>query len=104
MIDGKLVIPGLAALKEDYLLCKCGVNVNVIDRAIELLKEKDRIISALQSDLNETLEVVAEQSNVVRCKDCIYKPHCAYQIHAQTIGKENDWFCADGVRRDDCDV
>ncbi len=80
---------------DPILMCR-----GLIEAIIVLLKEQDRIISVLQSDLDETLEVVAEQSNVVRCKDCIYKPHCAAQIHAQTIGKENDWFCADGMRRD----
>lgn len=51
MIDEKLVIPGLAALKEDYLMCRCGVNSAVIDRAIELLKEKDNLILELQKRL-----------------------------------------------------
>ena len=51
MIDEKLVIPGLAALKEEYLMCRCSVNSAVIDRAIELLKEKDNLILELQKRL-----------------------------------------------------
>ena len=53
MIDEKLVIPGLVALKEDYLMCRCDVNLAVIDRAIELLKEKDNLILELQKRLEK---------------------------------------------------
>jgi hypothetical protein len=40
-MDRVLVIKGLAALKEDYLMGKCGVNSVVIDEAIRLLKENE---------------------------------------------------------------
>ena len=34
------------------------------------LKEQESIIDSLESDLRETLDVVADRGNVVRCKDC----------------------------------
>lgn len=105
-IDEKLVIVGLAALKEDYLMRRCGVNSAVIDRAIELLKEqehKDRMYHALEDDWKRLKELLKEQEtanlykcpncgtwvsaeNVVRCKDCKHGSlYCTEDVCGETL-------------------
>lgn len=42
-MDKKQVIKGLESLKQDYLLCKCDTNSNVIDEAIALLNEQEAV-------------------------------------------------------------
>ena len=66
MIDERLVIPGLAALKQDYIMFKCNINPSVIDRAIELLKGKDNQIHEMEIKLNNAYE--ANKVATVRIK------------------------------------
>lgn len=85
-----------------------GCNGNqVLTDALELLKWQDGTIRGLRADLDETLEVVAKQLNVVRCKDCKYGEQCnqnlgEFYLCGKDIGTfetsvhEPDWFCADG--------
>ena len=77
---------------------------------LKLLKEQDSIISVLKSDLEETLEVVAERSNVVRCKDCIHRgksEKCVLTAISEEkdyplfmLDNRGEWFCADGKHKD----
>lgn len=71
--------------------------------AISILKEQESVIEALKSDLNETLSVLGEQPDIVRCKDCKY---CEYPNaekewckKGHLHGNAKNWFCADGERR-----
>ena len=43
MADKETVIKGLESLKQDYLLCKCDTNSNVIDEAIAMLKKQEAV-------------------------------------------------------------
>lgn len=70
--------------------------------AIALLKEQESIIDSLKSDLSETLDVVTNRKNVVRCKDCKHGRLYAQDLvdcELQELAKEADWFCADGERK-----
>ena len=76
----------------------------LLSEAVELLKEQQQIINSLKSDLQETLKVVSEQSNVIRCKDCKHrdpedgKCDSGHGIQWQ-LPRPDDWFCADGEPR-----
>ena len=85
----------------------CGDNpceIHLISDALELLKEQQQIINSLKSDLQETLKVVSEQSNVIRCKDCIYAVDfdcfaplpTGYSCEKGHGTHTGDWYCADG--------
>lgn len=73
--------------------------------ALNLLKEQESVIEALKSDLDETLAVLGEQAEIVRCKDCKhYKDGFCYNPNTyddeKTRGNTSpNWFCADGERR-----
>lgn len=83
--------------KGSLSVCRC---VDLLTRdAIELLKAQEGIISVLKSDLKETLEVVAERSNVVRCKDCQWRGTKACFCKAPNDVKD-DWFCSEGERKE----
>ena len=90
-----------------------------------MLKEQESVIEALKSDLRETLEVLAHQPDIVRCKDCKYwdkttreegndcilgpwedavcdmfRDWDSYGELGENFRRTNgDWFCADGERR-----
>ena len=96
MIDRRLVVTGLAALKQDYLMRKCGVNSAVIDRAIELLKEQE-------PSSNEKKNVVIEENNftglpVTRCAKCkksvdryLYGRHDEQVTYCPFCGQALEW-------------
>ena len=98
----EMVIKGLESLKQDYLLCKCDTNSNVIDEAIAMLKEQET--SNIYKCPNCGTWVSAE--NVVRCKDC---RHWDYRTEgcmhltgriAPMVKTGADWYCHDGERKD----
>lgn len=69
---------------------KVGVNV-----------DKDELLKALQYDRNQYQKGYKDRdSEIVRCKECRHIQSdgwCKYYRHS---GNEN-WYCADGKRRDD---
>ena len=72
----------MQALKDSLRNQYCGFIENVgnvyavseetINDTLELLKEKESVIEALKSDLDETLAVLGEHAEIVRCRDCKY--------------------------------
>ena len=68
-----------------------------LENAIELIHKKNARIEKLNTELDE-------QPQIVRCKDCKYSlsnsRFCAYP-HKKNNIQPCDWFCADGVKRDD---
>ena len=77
---------------------------------ISLLKEQESVIEALKSDLDETLAVLSEQPEIVRCRECKYGCLMAngkvYMCESPEQNKKicvhvhkQEWFCADGERR-----
>lgn len=70
-----------------------------------MLKEQESVIEALKSDLSETLAVLGEQPEIVRCEDCKHwipgyiteqddfiPPKCGkYQ---QMVGHSADDYCS----------
>ena len=79
------------------------------DDALNLLKEQAGIIDSLKSDLSETLDVVTNRKNIVRCKDCWRKGNpylCRFDRDLEEHGSrrteaDDDWFCADGEKNDE---
>lgn len=77
MAELEKVIKGLESLKQDYLLCKCDTNSNVVDEAIAMLKEQE----------GEWLDVDDEQ-NAFDCsicgamvrRKCLYCPVCGAKM------------------------
>ena len=57
--------------------------------------------------LFETLELLKKRETVVRCKDCKYslkkrgKVYCSSILLDKIAFVDADWFCADGVNRDE---
>ena len=55
--------------------------------------------------IKDALELLKEQSQIVRCKDCKHrdpedkKCDCGHGIRWQ-LPREDDWFCADGKRKE----
>ena len=47
-----------------------------------------------------TYKPTADVVEVVRCKDCAKKEYCRTS-NVWTISPSDDWFCADGERRED---
>ena len=54
------------------------------------LKEADMIVALLK-----------KQPEVIRCRDCRRNHQCAIQFKFADADDEENWFCADGKRRDD---
>ena len=80
--------------------------VNDLSAAVVLLEEQESIIESLKSDLYETLDVVANRGYIVRCRDCKNSGLDSsginsYFCSAHTEWHDADWFCADGVKRDE---
>jgi hypothetical protein len=68
----------------------------VADEAAILLKEQESVIEAIKSDLDETLKVLGEQPEIIRCRDCKRKGTLSCP---KAPVRPDDWFCADGERR-----
>lgn len=56
----------------------------------------------------KNVEHIGDRINVVRCKDCIQNPYASNRIPQECtwicsrlgIRVKDDWFCADGERRE----
>ena len=85
---------------------KLKVEIQDLRRTI---KEQESVIEALKSYLDETLAVLGEQPDIVRCKDCKYwsaerindfnKCRRWIKVGVKNFATMGDWFCADGERR-----
>lgn len=80
-----------------------GISRHMVANAIALLKEQDADMIALKNAYKELAE---KGSVIVRCKDCkqgeqsvLPNRHLWCRIHE--FYREPDWFCADGVKKDD---
>ena len=100
-------------LEHGLMICEVtGTKLVHIEKAdaekiLGLLKEQEFVIDALKSDLDETLKVLGEQQEIVRCLDCKH-----FNNHPMTHGVNfgecdlcagfvpADWFCASGERKD----
>ena len=81
----------------------------ILKDALVMLKEQESVIEALKSDLDETLKVLGEQPEIVRCKDCKHRGNsekCVLSAISEEkdfplfmLDNRGDWFCADGERR-----
>ena len=112
MIDRESV---MQALKDSLRNQYCGFIENVgnvyavseetINDTLKLLEEQESVIEALKSDLDETLAVLGEQPEIVRCKDCksCFEKNgmyfCASISYDRNELVDKDWFCANGDRR-----
>ena len=51
--------------------------------------------------MKRALVLLKEQPEIVRCQDCVFRdPRDGMCEHVLQI-RDPDWFCADGIRRDD---
>ena len=89
---GKAGEVGMNELTTDELLDKldyCGYDPYYDDFRKDIIAE-----------IRRRLE---EQQTIVRCKDCVhgrvYAPNCV-DCELNELAKDEDWFCADGVRRE----
>ena len=80
----------------------------ILKDALVMLKEQESVLEALKSDLDETLAVLGEQPEIVRCKDCVNsKIRPEHRNEKYALGRCDNisylvgpyWFCADGERR-----
>ena len=69
----------------------------ILKDALVMLKEQESVIEALKSDLDETLKVLGEQPEIVRCRDCqFHDVRCV--LHNVYTNADN--FCSWAVKRD----
>ena len=118
MTDREKVIKGLEHCANEADCRGCVYQEQMKDRsdgcdcmreALAMLKEQESVIEALKSDLNETLAVLGEQAEIVRCRDCKYwsaerindfnKCRRWIKVGVKNFATMGDWFCADGKRR-----
>ena len=50
--------------------------------------------------MKDALELLKEQPEIVRCKDCKYNDDGECIIKSGWFPTESDWFCADGEREE----
>ena len=97
MPDREKVIKGLEFCVNGHF----KVELSLATKILALLKEQEADIAALKNAYKELAE---KGEVVVRCKDCKYSlsnsRFCAYP-HKKNNIQPCDWFCADGVKRDD---
>lgn len=99
--DFKSFVNELQMPRDDYK----GI-MEYIDDAISLLKEqehKDRMFRALEDDWKRLKELLKEQPEIVRCKDCKFMiEDDVFQcgIRAGYFPVHEEWFCADGERKE----
>ena len=94
MADREKVIKGLEEL--EGFLFKEYTNIKA---------EESKIYYDRFKSLSNAIELLKEQSQIVRCKDCKHrdpedkKCDCGHGIRWQ-LPREDDWFCADGKRKE----
>ena len=105
MIDKGKVIYGLEIQLDDLQKYADNDQPLTLDQEqaqeiISLLKEQESVIEALKSDLDETLKVLGEQPEIVRCKDCRFRDDPNSVISEWLpchFGETPDnWYCASG--------
>lgn len=109
MIDREKAIKGLEVARDaivDGYIHEQDRAVNAITDAIALLKEQEDRIGVLTRAIEQMpkptklLDVYGDgYAKIVRCKCCTHTEHC--EIYGGFDGKNPDWFCADGERRDE---
>ena len=57
--------------------------------------------SEVSNIAKDALELLKEHPKIVRCKDCIYYHTSCCQCSWANDVEHDDYFCADGTRRDD---
>ena len=66
-------------------------------------ENKDETVGIERIWLNEIGKERIEYVQIVRCKDCVhgrvYAPNCV-DCELNELAKDEDWFCADGKRRE----
>jgi len=75
--------------------------IKVLSKTVKTVKEynEDAPIKISLECVEDILELLKEQPQIVRCKDC--KKHYN-ELKCRCGGyTPNDWFCADGERQDD---
>lgn len=97
--------------QDEKPVARCNYR-GLMDDTIELLKWQDEEIKRLKKELHDfsdlfgmlsakTEKAIAEQPQIVRCKDCKHweqsNGHCPFN----SIFTNAEWFCADGERRGD---
>ena len=82
---------------EDQPPLKCDISYPLLVDVLELLKELKDDKVRLDRENQKLVEQMAQQPQIVRCKDCKYKD-VGIVCYYSTGG---DWFCADGKRRGD---
>lgn len=105
MADRESVIRDLRYVKTFGRVTNTPHLTEIAESALELLREQEQIITSLKADLQETLKVVSEQSNVIRCKDC---KHWKRNTEVKNFGycylsskvRGEEWFCANGELTD----
>lgn len=84
------------------------VRLDIIEKALALLKEQEEQLSIKTENFNRLVAKVEVMPKIVRCKDCIHRGKSEKCVLA-TISEEKDyplfmldnrgeWFCADGER------
>lgn len=73
------------------------------EKVIEKLKKLNGTSEA-RTLIAETIILLKEQPEIVRCKDCKYNYNgCCYNKETErinfAISVDNNWFCADGERK-----
>lgn len=79
-----------------------------MDNLIESLERDKQMIFGLRlnriaEDIDKAIELLKEQKELVRCKDCKfwYKDECCHLCKITGDLHPANWFCADGERRTD---
>ena len=104
MIDREKVIRHITAEICIAKVCKkdfASVDIDMLSDALTLLKDQESVIEALKSDLDETLAVLGEHAEIVRCRECKHhgKDTCGAAAGI-AYPPPDGWFCADGERKD----
>ena len=63
--------------------------------------QHDRFLTKISNVCNDTISLLKEQPEIVRCKDCWKRPYdnCPFYEHMDDM-TEDDFFCADGERKE----
>jgi hypothetical protein len=98
MTDMEKVMAGLTMLadRKNDNTCEGLKCCKIAEDSLAILKDQESVIDALKSDLDETLAVLSEQPEIVRCRDCKRKGTLSCP---KSPVRPDDWFCADGERR-----
>jgi len=81
-----------------------GVHIDALNDAIALLKEQEEVIKtlALYSGMQAILSE-KEKPEIVYCCECKWNSEKSYDHYCQSQSRKRkpDWYCADGVKKDE---